>query len=89
MEGLNSLLLMHERYGQRTDIYFKAFQQQWQFIRDYRTDAQYHGGYEMVGPDGVPANTSKGQVWKAAYHDGRALLKVTQRLQKLAEAAVQ
>ena len=43
MEGLNSLLLMHEKYGRETDIYFKAFQRQWQFIRDYQTDAQFHG----------------------------------------------
>jgi|ERR1700730_1270388 len=89
MEGLNSLLLMHERYGHETDIYFKAFQQQWRFIRDYQTDAQFHGVYEMIDPDGRPADTSKGQIWKAAYHDGRALLNVTQRLQKLAEAAVE
>ena len=43
----------------------------------------------MVGPDGVPTNPSKGRIWKAAYHDGRALLNVTQRLQKLAETAMQ
>jgi len=24
MEGLNSLLLMHEKYGRDTDVYFKA-----------------------------------------------------------------
>jgi len=89
MEGLNSLLLMHERYGRLSDVYFKAFQQQWQFIKDYQTDAQFHGVYEMVGPDGVPTNPSKGRIWKAAYHDGRALLNVTQRLQKLAETAMQ
>jgi cellobiose epimerase len=84
MEGLNSLLLMHEKYGRETDVYFKAFQQQWQFIKDYQTDAQFHGVYEMIGADGVPTDASKGRIWKAAYHDGRALLNVTQRLQKLA-----
>ena len=89
MEGLNSLLLMHERYGQQTDVYFKAFQRQWQFIRNYQTDAQFHGVYTMVGPDGVPINASKGRIWKAAYHDGRALLNVTQRLNHLAETATQ
>lgn len=89
MEGLNSLLLMHEKYGRETDIYFKAFQLQWRFIRDYQIDAQFHGVYQMVGPDGVPTQANKGQIWKAAYHDGRALLNVTERLQKLAEAAAQ
>jgi mannobiose 2-epimerase len=89
MEGLNSLLLMHEKYGRETDVYFKAFQLQWRFIRDYQIDAQFHGVYQMIGPDGVPTEANKGQIWKAAYHDGRALLNVTDRLQKLAETATQ
>ena len=89
MEGLNSLLLMHEEYGRDTDVYFKAFQRQWQFIKDYQTDSQFHGVYEMIGPNGVPTNADKGRIWKAAYHDGRALLNVTERLHKLADAAPQ
>jgi mannobiose 2-epimerase len=89
MEGLNSLLLMHEKYGRDTDVYFKAFQLQWQFIKDYQTDSQFHGVYEMIGPNGVPTNADKGRIWKAAYHDGRALLNVTERLHKLADAAPQ
>ena len=28
-EGLNALLLMHEKYGQSTDTYFRAFRRQW------------------------------------------------------------
>jgi mannobiose 2-epimerase len=87
MEGLNSLLLMHETYGQQTDVYFKAFQRQWQFIRNYQTDAEFHGVYELIGADGAPSNTDKGRIWKAAYHDGRALLNVTGRLQKMATTA--
>lgn len=87
MEGLNSLLLMHEKYGRETDVYFKAFQRQWQFIRDYQIDAKFHGVYPSIGPDGIPLNTTKGEIWKAAYHDGRALLNVTARLQRLAGAA--
>lgn len=38
----------------------------------------------MVGPDGKPVNPNKGRIWKAAYHDGRALLNVSERLRKLA-----
>lgn len=89
MEGLNSLLLMHEKYGRETDVYFKAYQRQWQFIRNYQTDSEFHGVYTLIGPDGVPVNPSKGQIWKAAYHDGRALLNVTQRLQELGAAPAQ
>jgi mannobiose 2-epimerase len=89
MEGLNSLLLMHEKYGKQTDVYFKAFQRQWQYIKNYQADSEFHGIYEMVGADGVPVNPNKGRIWKAAYHDGRALLNVNARLQKLADTATQ
>ncbi len=85
-EGLNVLLLLHEKYGSQTDVYFKAFQRQWNFIKKYQTDPEFHGVYEMVGEDGLPVVASKGRIWKAAYHDGRALLNVTARLRRLAEA---
>lgn len=85
MEGLNSLLLMHQEYGQQTDVYFKAFQKQWRFIQNYQVDGQYHGVYTLVGEDGAPVHPVKGSIWKGAYHDGRALLNVTDRLHKLAQ----
>ena len=84
MEGLNALLLMHEKYGQQTDVYFRAFQQQWNFIKNYQADSKFHGIYPTIGADGTAVETDKGQNWKAAYHDGRALLNVTERLNKLA-----
>jgi hypothetical protein len=31
--------------------------------------------------------TGKGRMWKAAYHDGRALLNINERLRRLAAAA--
>ena len=86
-EGLNALLLMHEKYGRQSSAYFKAFQQQWSFLKDYQIDSEFHGVYEMIGPDGKPTNANKGRIWKAAYHDGRALLNVTDRLRRLAERA--
>jgi len=88
MEGLNSLLLMHQKYSSHTDIYFKAFQLQWHFIKAYQIDGEFHGVYQMVGPDGQPVDPSKGRIWKAAYHDGRAFLNVSERLRKLADAGV-
>ena len=48
MEGLNSLLLMHERYASETGSYFQAFQKQWEFIENYQRDSEFHGFYEMV-----------------------------------------
>jgi len=86
-EGLNSLLLMHETYGLQTDAYFTAFLRQWQFIKERQIDPEHAGVYEMVGPDGVPKNPGKGRIWKAAYHDGRALLNVSERLRELAKQA--
>jgi cellobiose epimerase len=84
MEGLNALLLMHEKYGRQTDVYFKAFQQQWNFIKLYQADSEFHGIYPTVTADSTVADQNKGQNWKAAYHDGRALMNVTERLKRLA-----
>lgn len=89
VEGLNALLIMHEKYGQQTDLYFKAFQQQWQFIKEYQIDSEFHGLYEMIGTDGKPTIQTKGRIWKAAYHDGRAFLNVSKRLRNLAEKSAQ
>ena len=84
VEGLNTLLLMHEKYGRETEVYFKAFRHQWEFIRDRQVDQEFRGLYDTVGRDGAPADTPKARIWKAAYHDGRALLNVTERLRRLA-----
>jgi mannobiose 2-epimerase len=84
-EGLNALLIMHEKYGRQSDAYFKAFQLQWQFIKEYQIDSEYRGVYELVGIDNKPTTETKGRIWKGSYHDGRALLNVEDRLKKLAE----
>src|SRR5215470_13143209 len=86
-EGLNALLLMHEKYGKETPRYFDAFLRQWRFISEHQIDSEFHGVYQEVGSDGSVENSTKGQIWKAAYHDGRALLNVTARLRKLASSA--
>lgn len=84
-EGLNTLLLMHERYGRETAAYFEAFQRQWEFIRDRQVDREFRGVYDTVERDGrFHLNTPKARIWKAAYHDGRALLNVSERLRRMA-----
>jgi mannobiose 2-epimerase len=83
-EGLNALLMMHEMYGRQTDVYFKAYQKQWSFLKNYQIDAEFHGVYPMVNEEGKAVVPLKGEIWKAAYHDGRALLNVTERLKHLA-----
>ncbi len=86
MESLNTLLLLHERFGRTTDIYWKAFQLQWQWIQRYQVDHEFHGDYELIKPDGVPLSLTKGRIWKASYHEARALMNVKQRLDSLADA---
>jgi mannobiose 2-epimerase len=86
MESLNTLLLMHERYRAETTRYFEAFRRQWAFVRDRQIDSQHRGVFEIVARDGTPTSTTKGKIWKAAYHDGRTLLNVAERLRRLAGA---
>jgi hypothetical protein len=47
---------------------------------------QRHGGwYESVSAEGnAKPGQAKATIWKAAYHDGRALMNVSERLRRLA-----
>jgi mannobiose 2-epimerase len=47
---------------------------QWDWIRQHQIDPKFGGWYENVSEAGVPVIGKKGHSWKAAYHDGRALL---------------
>ena len=82
-EGLNTLLLMADRYPRDPLRYEDHFFQQWSYIDRYLIDHQY-GGWYPGGLDKEPdARTAlKGQIWKAAYHDGRALMNVIRRLEQ-------
>ena len=84
VEGLNALLLMHERYGKQSGIYFQRFLEQWAFIKNHTIDGQFHGLYNLTTAEGAPASQDKGSIWKAAYHDGRAFWNVSERLYRLA-----
>jgi mannobiose 2-epimerase len=84
VEDLNALLMMHERYGKQSGIYFQRFLEQWDFIRNHTVDGRYHGDYNLTTAGGTPVTEDKGSIWKAAYHDGRAFWNVSDRLRKLA-----
>jgi cellobiose epimerase len=86
MEGLNALLLMHERYGKQDAVYFRRFQEQWAFIQNYTIDKQHRGDFNLTQADGTVVTEDKGSIWKAAYHDGRAFWNVSERLRRLASA---
>lgn len=83
-EGLNALLLMHEHFGRQTRTYWNAFVKTWRFIVDHMADEQFGGFYDHVEEDGAAKAPVKAQNWKAAYHDGRALLNTADQLRNLA-----
>ncbi len=83
-EGLNALLMMHERYGTQEPIYFKRFAEQWNFIKNQTIDGRHHGLYNLTQADGTPIGQDKGSIWKGGYHDGRAFWNVSARMRKLA-----
>lgn len=84
-EGLNALTLMHTRYGHETDHYWQALNQQWAFIRDHQVDPKYGGWYATVSQNGTPIpGHIKSDQWTEAYHQGRALLQVSEELRHLA-----
>lgn len=85
VEALNALLMMHELEGKETDRFWNAFVRQWEWIKTKQIDPEHPGLFPEVEPDGKPAQTAKGHNWKAAYHDGRTLLLVTERLNRLAQ----
>ena len=83
-EGLNALLLMHARYGRESPRYWAAFNQQWDFIRRRQTDSGNGGWYPTVTREGadIPGH-DKSDGWTEAYHQGRALLNVSETLRRL------
>jgi mannobiose 2-epimerase len=83
-EGLNALLMMHERYAKQNPIYFQRFLEQWAFIQQHTIDAKNHGDWNLTTADGAPVVLDKGSIWKAAYHDSRAFWNVRDRLRRLA-----
>lgn len=83
-EGLNALLMMHERYGKQNPVYFQRFLEQWAFVQNHTIDSEYHGLYNLTRADGTPVELDKGVIWKAAYHDSRAFWNVEARLRRLA-----
>ena len=81
-EGLNTLLLMADRYPNDPLHYQQRFLEQWAYIDRYLVDHD-HGGWYAGGLDKEPEQRTalKGHIWKAAYHDSRAMMNVVRRLE--------
>lgn len=83
-EGLNALMVMHAKFGARTDRYWQAFLKQWQFIERHQLDLQFGGWFNSTSPDGQPiGDLAKATPWKANYHTSRALMNVARHLRRI------
>jgi cellobiose epimerase len=82
-EGLNTLLLMSDLFPGDNMQYFEKFKQMWNYITTYLIDHQYGDWYEE-GLDTRPERKTslKGHIWKATYHQLRALANCVQRLRQ-------
>jgi mannobiose 2-epimerase len=82
-EGLNTLLIFGDLYPSDPIPYHQRFLTQWRYITTYLIDHE-RGGWYAGGIDKQPEmrRALKGQIWKAAYHDGRALMNVSRRLEQ-------
>lgn len=83
-EHLNALLLLHEHWGKETNKYWDAFVKQWGWITKYQIDHANGGWWATVKADGTPLSRVKADMWTECYHQGRAMLTVSERLRKLA-----
>jgi mannobiose 2-epimerase len=85
-EGLNTLLLMHRKYGDKTDRYWKAFVKQWNFIEKHLIDPVHGGWYWEVDRAGkYTGDGAKSSQWKANYHTSRAMMNVAGWLHEMDE----
>ena len=80
-EALNTFLIMADLFPDDPWDYAAAFRKQWEYVDRYLIDHEY-GGWYGGGLDQEPERASmpKAHLWKAAYHDGRALLNVVRRM---------
>ena len=85
-EQLNALLLQHEHVGKETTKYWDAFVKEWDWINKYQIDHTNGGWWATVQADGTPASRVKADMWTESYHQGRAMMNVSERLRKLAAA---
>ena len=80
-EGLNTLLLMADKYPGDKWHYYDQLKKLWSYVQTYMIDHEYGDWYEE-GLDREPERKTalKGHVWKATYHQSRALMNCVKRL---------
>ena len=85
-EGLNTLLLMADHFPNDQMRYFEKFKLLWNYIQTNLIDHQYGDWYEG-GLDKQPEKRTalKGHIWKATYHQFRAMENCMKRLRSPAD----
>lgn len=78
-EALLGFATLAARTG--AERYWRATAETWAWIRDHQIDRVHGGWCEEADQPEMP----KGHPWKAAYHDGRALLFTARLLDSMAE----
>lgn len=80
-EGLNTLLIMSIHFPNDTMQYFEKFKKLWQYVNTYMIDHDY-GDWYASGLDKEPETKKdlKGHIWKATYHQFRALANCVKNL---------
>lgn len=80
-EGLNTLLIMADFYPDDPRDYFDKFTKLWNYINIYLIDHE-HGEWYQGGLDKEPEQKEKqkGHIWKASYHQYRAMSNCVKRL---------
>jgi mannobiose 2-epimerase len=73
--------MMADKYPRDTMHYEDKFIQQWNYVQTYLIDHE-HGDWYQAGIDKEPKQKTalKGQIWKGTYHNFRALINCTNRL---------
>lgn len=80
-EGLNTLLIMADQFPDDKQDYLAQFKKMWSYIDKNLIDHE-HGEWYPGGLDKEPEQQTalKGHIWKAAYHQYRAMANCVQRL---------
>jgi cellobiose epimerase len=80
-EGMNTLLLLADRFPTDPMQYDEKFNKMWQYIQTYLIDHKYGDWYEG-GIDKEPKRKTglKGHIWKGTYHHFRSMANCMKRL---------
>jgi len=79
-ECMTSALRMYEHTGE--EQYLNIFEDTWAFVDEYQIDRE-HGEWHSGVTDDLEPVGRKGAVYKAAYHNGRALLECIEAIDRL------